>query len=645
VTTSSSDEATKGAGSRHFVAMALVAMIGTAALYLALERARYAELLPPEHLGLTRDEAVLLPWTIWSKTLLLLVPPLLAGGALAGAGARRLGYGLFLSGSTLAFTFVALDLKAYEASGRHVLELLRFAAMRDGAQAGGSPGQWAWLVIRWLCVSGAATLLVGLASRRLIFRVGSSVSPGMWRALSVTLGLGIFVAALAPNAAAASWRDRNVLERLYGALPFDVRLEASKHPTYDDPAWARLESGFRKAYASAFPLLFAPRARQDAPLGVPGARPNVVLVIVESLRADAFTEERMPRLFRWAKGGLVAHRHYAGSDYSEAGMFTLVYGRSALLYHSLLDARVPPTLCALGHRLGYECGYYSGQPSVWLRMEDFINPRTIDHFVHDDTGDWTEWDRRALANVVRALHREGAKPEMALVQLMSTHFEYQYPKEYERHLPVARDSKWAVTALTALGEDARIPHWNRYLNSLAFTDDLVADAIEALDPQQNIVIVTGDHGESLYDDHHYGHGYSFADVIARVPFAMVGPGVPAGTLDDLSLHEDVLATLLQAITGSTDTPFSTDGRSLLSSHPPRHGALLAHCSFDQDVADALFVHDDLRVRLELGLRGPEVSLRGFEDALGAPRHGPPLTLAQADELVRAFATELDRIRR
>jgi hypothetical protein len=199
-------------------------------------------------------------------------------------------------------------------------------------------------------------------------------------------------------------------------------------------------------------------------------------------------------------------------------------------------------------------------------------------------------------------------------------------------------AKWSETNLLGLGASSRVPLTNRYLNSVAFTDDIVADAIAKLDPANTVIVFTGDHGESLGDDGRFGHGYGFADVATHVPFALVGPGIPASTREAPSLHADVLRTLVHVLGGKATGP--AEAEDLLSPATPRQSLLFAHCAYSHDVADALLVAGNTRIRLQLGLREPTVQLKGPEDALGHPASLDGLDSAQIAALVSAFEHEL-----
>src|SRR5690606_11517433 len=110
---------------------------------------------------------------------------------------------------------------------------------------------------------------------------------------------------------------------------------------------------------------------------------------------------------------------YSASNHSEDGLFVLLYVETALRYNTSLDHNVERTLCRLLRDSGYRCCYYTKNPKVWLRREEFLNEKTMDDFVHDDQGSWNDWDRKALASSAR--HLATKTPRLSLTFLMSSH--------------------------------------------------------------------------------------------------------------------------------------------------------------------------------------------------------------------------------
>jgi hypothetical protein len=618
-------------------AFCVAALLGSLLFWRFVQRAAFQALLALGPEQQTATEARLIWATVCAETLLLVLPGLLLSLVLRAAQKQRAAFGLFVLWSSLVVTFETLDLRTNAAFGRHLSEIVRFAWVPNAAQVGGDLSGWRMLALRSAALGALASAALWFAARELLAPLGAGLSVVMRRLLAV-LALPLFaLGAALPWLAAVFYQHPDVRQRLYKQLIWPPPSPELAYSALRDPHWAALDAGLRTRYAAAFPRLFAHQPLTVAP-GVAATRPNVVILLVESWRQDSLTPERMPRLSAWAERGLIAEQHYGGSDYSEAGMFSLLYARSPLLFRATLNAHEPAAWCPAAHALGMECNYYSGHPKIWMRREEFLNPGAVDHFVHDDAGDWPAWDRAALGHALQALHAPAAKPQVALVYLMSTHFEYEYPPNYERHLPVKREISWKGTDTNGLGAADQVPVKNRYLNSLAFIDDLLADAIEKLDPARNIIVLTGDHGESLGEDGHFGHGYGFPDSIAKVPFVVVGPGVPPSHRSTPSLHADLLPTLVHALGGHGRGP--SEAHDLLAPDAPRSGLLLAHCSYTHQVADAVLISAKARIHMELGLNTPDVNLLWPEDAQGHPLATETIDAERVEELLRAFEAEL-----
>jgi membrane-anchored protein YejM (alkaline phosphatase superfamily) len=367
-----------------------------------------------------------------------------------------------------------------------------------------------------------------------------------------------------------------------------------------------------------------------------GVLPSVVVVVVESFRSDVVTDELMPRLARYARGGARFDGHMAGSILSEAGLFTILYSESPLLYDAALDAGRKPCAVEAFSALGYRTAYFSGQPERWRRQEEFIGASRFDDYHHDDSGSWAEWDRRALEGAA-ALARTSPKPVFAVAYLMSSHFEYRFPPEYAVDKPVESASTWPSTNMRTLGGAEAPVIRNRYRNTMRFLDDLIMDAVGALDPAHAIVVVTGDHGESLFDDGRIGHGYSFADVVVKTPAIVVGPGVSPNRRSDATLHVDLLPTVLHAATGGAVRLDGVDGRDLFDqANLPREAVLLAAADVGRKLAIAELRDGVGRLDLQIRLSEGIVTWDGLRDPLGKWAESQRLDAAGRRNLVRAF---------
>jgi hypothetical protein len=566
------------------------------------------------------------------QTLFLGTAPAVLFATLEALGRRAWAVGAYLIGLWLCLFLLIVDFRLYLLHGRHLLEIVAYAALPEGRQAGGSPWIWATRFSIWalqaalLSGSGLVASLIGCfgCSKVRSVRLRQLLAPPLF---VTALGVG----PVCVNAG-AGWVTLGLQSRLLGVLPISFGAERTTYTRPpEDPIQAQLHQGLVAVYQQKFGYLFRKRPPLVHARRALAHRPNVFLILVESWRADAFTAELMPKLHAWAQQGVRRSRHYAGTNFSESGAFTILYGLNPLVFHAVLDSRVPPPLCEGVRALSYACAYYTGHPTVWWRREEFLGPDTFDIHVRAQQGPWSDWDRESLGALVGLTQAAQAGGYFGMTFLMSTHYEYRYPSEFERFLPADEP------AVAWKGRDVKdfASLANRYRNAVGFVDHLIGETLSAIDITKDYVIVTGDHAEAVGEHGKLGHGFDFSDLLVHVPLILRGPGISPEEVGGLSLHEDIWPTILSLV---TNTPPREHDLRLESA---RHGTVMAHCEFDQKSADALLLHDNFRIRLKLALDSAELSLQGFEDADGRPVPSPRLGPTEIQTLIAAFDSYLD----
>lgn len=614
----------------------------SAGLFAFVQRPGFEDILALSRTARPSPDAWLFPAALLSTSLVLLTPSMLLSAALLACGRRRAARVGYIALSSLVMLLCSLDVALLRSIGRHIVEIAAIALQPHGHVAGGEIGGWAAVVIQCSLASVVGTVLVTLLCQWLVALVSALLTPFTRRVLAAATAVGALMLVAAPVLLLGAWGNHFLVERLYASCLVDVRPDLGAEEAPIDPRLGGLRRQMLASYKLAFPVVTAGKPGDSRALTFSSRPPNVVLIVTESFRHDVLGPELMPRLTRWAEGGLVSTHHDAGGVYSQTGAFSLLYGRSAAAFHQTLDARVPPQLCVTLQKSGYECAFFTGHPKVWLRREEFLNAQTMDHYVHDDRGVWADWDRRALDGMVE-MTRTSEKPVFAIVLLMSSHYEYQFPPEYALDQPT-ESQIWHETIATAMGPEAEIPLRNRYRNTMRFLDDVISDAIGRVDPQKNLVVLTGDHGESIYDDGHYTHGYSFAEVITRTPLVMVGPGVQPTRIDWPTLHMDVLPTVLHVLTGQRQQINGVQGIDWLANE--RHGSLLeARSPYNKHTIETQLRAAGFHLRFDLDLTHPGVKLLGFEDELGHLQPIPELSELAVAEITGAFDDQLSMLRR
>jgi hypothetical protein len=232
------------------------------------------------------------------------------------------------------------------------------------------------------------------------------------------------------------------------------------------------------------------------------------------------------------------------------GLYSLLFARTPTFYWPSTVAFVPPQASVTFRKSGYGVTYVgSAHHEHWLNMSHYLNEKFFDEITMYADPNWPAMDVKTLARTNELLRRRdaaGGKPQFLMTFLTSTHFPYLYPPEFERHKPVL-GTDWHFLPFDP-DQDLQ-PGINRYRNSVGYMDTLLADFIERTDLSNTVVVITGDHGESLWDDGTMAHGGRWSESQMRVPCLIFGAGVKPQNVDVPSNHMDLLPTALHVAAG------------------------------------------------------------------------------------------------
>jgi len=453
-------------------------------------------------------------------------------------------------GSTALLLGAYLDIRAYVLLGVHLYSPAVSAAISRAQlrrELHLSPvGVYAVLGAFVLLCGIQALLLFG--STRLWQRLGTAARARA--ALFVALAL---LVAAGGTLALLRHRLSSPTSGLSKALPlYELALSGRRRP----PA-------FRVAYPTT-----------TAPIHL-ARRPNILLVAVESWRADTFGAGSMPELDRWARerGCLRSTRNYAGSHRTEFSIFSLLYGLDAYHYLPFSASNTPSLplriLADNGYRLG---GASASALAGWIGAR-FIVDQLPGYREFNDGEAWQD-DANMLA-WARRFTAAGSEPWFLFLFLNSTHFSYSYPPAYERALPV-------VARMERFVDQSDSPAFreglhNRYRNSISYLDRTLTSALEALAKAGTIVVLTGDHGEEFWEAGQWGHfAPNFNEYRTRTPLLLCLPDGAQGEVR-LSSHADVMPTLFDLLLEepTTDAPLAADMNGVSLLRPPPVDRLIA----------------------------------------------------------------------
>jgi phosphoglycerol transferase MdoB-like AlkP superfamily enzyme len=543
----------------------------------------------------------------------------------------RLAFWSGLLACSFTIFLVNIDLRIYAVFGRHLTDLIVFAQLPEGHIAGGNPKVWMQAIALEVLRATAVTVLSTGISLILAFGFSHQRIRRWYPAIIILTLLLALGAAPLIGGRGAGWSSDGLRFRVLKTLPWSFGLERFSIASEPHSPMAKLRRLLSQTYRNHFAYLLRRRAAMGTRQVSLKSTPNVYVILVESLREDVLTPQYMPRLSRWAKDALVRKRHFAGTNFSESGTFTMLYGINPLAYHAILDSEVPATMIDELASAGYETSYFTGHPTVWNRREEFLGPDHVDNYKRFVRGDWSDWDRDALAAMKERGVEYSKNPQLLITFMMSTHYEYRYPKNFERFTPA--DEPEVNWIFNAAGLDFK-PLRNRYYNAVGYLDEVIGHFVETIHTTHNFVIITGDHAEALGERDRIGHGFDFSDHITHVPFIMKGPGIEQAELVSPSLHSDIWPTLRAALQGGKATVGD------LREETSRSSMLQSHCSSNEKKAAALLVHEKFRAFVVLSLKSPELRLVHFEDKTGEPINTPELTEEVISGLNQAFVEQL-----
>jgi hypothetical protein len=328
-------------------------------------------------------------------------------------------------------------------------------------------------------------------------------------------------------------------------------------------------------------------------------RPNVLMVVLESLRHDALTPQWMPNTSALAQTSRVYDRHFSTGNATRYGLFGLLYGLPGGYWSSMLDEQRGSQLLQVLRQQGYDLHLYGSAPMYSPEFDRTVFADVRDQLHQGPAGLGSDGRDRVIVASLRqdirtshAVHR----PWFGFVFLDSTHAPYHMPAGYP---PVATPMAGEIDFLGFGPDHDPAPELNRYRTAVHYADSLVGTLLEDLRAlgveQDTIVLVTGDHAEEFNDLglNYWGHNSNFSDAQLQVPFVLRWPGQTSGHDTHTSSHEDWVPTLMRHALGCENAlaDFST-GQDLLA-EPAGERALVVESWSQRAVrhGDAIYVFD------------------------------------------------------
>jgi len=314
-------------------------------------------------------------------------------------------------------------------------------------------------------------------------------------------------------------------------------------------------------------------------------RPNVLLIVVDSLRADALgaygsTAGLTPALDRLAADSRVYERAYAASSWTVPSVASLFTGQYPSEHQvATFAANLPADRLTLAEVLaahGIRSAGYVANPNIAPVLgfgQGFDDYRLVGDFNGFSKGDADAVNRAAMEWAEH--HRDGSAPAALYLHYMEPHVPYRaHPGLTAERRPEVGPTDAALNARVtgpASPSDLTGPRWrfseaerarliDLYDGEVRYVDQRIGELLAGLERAgalaNTIVIVTADHGEEFGEHQIFGHGTSLYESVLRVPLIVRLPGGAAPDRVSRPVELAGLApALLQELVGSVPPSF------------------------------------------------------------------------------------------
>ena len=384
----------------------------------------------------------------------------------------------------------------------------------------------------------------------------------------------------------------------------------------------------------------ASRSATRLPLGIGPSSvvltrtPDVILVLIESVRADFLDSLTMPRLWRRAEQGALFERHYAAASSTHYSLFSLFFGLQAQKLDAIVGSGRAPLLFAALKGYGYQSRLLTASSVDWMGLKATVFGDVQHDLETEFPGIGATRDSAMVARATAWVGQAGPRPVFLMLFFDGTHFFYTFPERSVRFRPF-----WEGGSTI---EASRVPSAlieRRARNAAYEVDWKLDDFLTWFASRRGrtpLVVVTGDHGEEYREHGHIGHASGVVDEQIHVPMVIAGEGVPRGRYTAVTSHIDLVPTLL-GLLGDTHAPQSyADGISMFA--VPRGRFVLSTIGWEPKYTA---IGESLKVTfssLDAGFGGVTIT-DPWDRAIPG---GEARLAAEAANILRAFVREPSR---
>ena len=307
--------------------------------------------------------------------------------------------------------------------------------------------------------------------------------------------------------------------------------------------------------------------------------PRVILVVVDTLRADALScygsLNPTPHIDALASDGVVYDVARAPSPWTLPSMASLFTGVPPQVHGvDTAHSALPDRWITLAERLD-EAGYRTcaigrnrflvdrGFDQGFQRYDFFPRPRAelplakVFPFIHKRYAARHASTEQLVDRAIGRLDVERDLDSFLWLHLFDPHQPYTPPTEYLARAPDTGRVEGTFDRLDEVRDGTFVPTQAEveriralYLAEVRYVDDQVGRIVDHLKVRglydETLIVLTSDHGEELWEHGGYEHGHTLYEELLRVPLVVKTPGTPPRREAGAVSLEDIAPIVLQA---------------------------------------------------------------------------------------------------
>ncbi len=285
----------------------------------------------------------------------------------------------------------------------------------------------------------------------------------------------------------------------------------------------------------------------------PASRPNIIVILVDTLRADhlgayGYSRDTSPNFDKLAKDSQLFTRAIASSSWTVPSVASLLSGLNPS-GHMTTPVRERPKALKIGDRYP---DAIDSMPEIFLKngyqtAAITTNPWITKDFGFDQGFQTLDFFSRARAEkVIKSAKKRidilQKKPDPFLLYMhfLDPHSPYTPPAAYEKMFVDAKMDRQY--------DERNQRKINLYDAEIRYFDDQLGEFIRFLKEKNiyddTVIVFVSDHGEAFDEHGNGGHGYQLHIEEVHIPLTIKAPGFSGENRDTVS-HIDVLPTLLK----------------------------------------------------------------------------------------------------